>query len=121
MKTMRIVLVAMIAIFMNLSTQAQNNKQKNESSVKTASFKVNGNCDLCKARIEKAAKIEGVSKAEWNKDTKILTVRYEAQKTSLDNIHKKIAEAGHDTDILKADDKAYNSLPACCHYERSKI
>ena len=31
---------------------------------------------MCKSKIEKAAKIDGVSKAEWNVDTKVLTLAY---------------------------------------------
>lgn len=34
-------------------------------------------------------------------------------------IHEKIASVGHDTEKVKATDKAYNSLPGCCKYERN--
>ncbi len=83
---------------------------------KTETIKVSGNCDMCKARIEKAAKIDGVSKAEWNKKDKTLTATFDADKTSLDAIGKKIAAAGHDNDKAKATDVAYNKLPSCCQY-----
>jgi periplasmic mercuric ion binding protein len=41
---------------------------------KTDSVKVYGNCEMCKTRIEKAAKIEGVKKGEWNEETKMLVL-----------------------------------------------
>ena len=31
-------------------------------------------------------------------------------------LKKAIAKAGHDTDVVKATDQAYNELPSCCSY-----
>jgi len=87
---------------------------------KTESFKVFGNCGMCKKRIEKAALTEGVSSAAWDKDTKIMTVVYDSAKISNDQIQKNIATVGHDTEKMSADDKVYNKLPGCCLYERKK-
>ncbi|MBW6498604.1 MAG: heavy-metal-associated domain-containing protein [Bacteroidales bacterium] len=84
-----------------------------------AEFKVYGACGMCETRIENAAKsVDGVTTADWNRETKMLTIEYDTEKVSLDDVHKKIAEAGHDTDKVRAKDKVYNGLPACCHYER---
>lgn len=85
---------------------------------KTDTFKVYGNCGMCKKRIEKAVKTEAVSSAVWNVDTKIMTITYDAAKISNDDIQKKIAAVGHDTDKFRADDKVYEKLPGCCLYER---
>jgi copper chaperone CopZ len=83
-------------------------------------FKVYGACGMCEARIEKAAKsADGVTAADWNRETKMLTIEYDSEKVDLDDVHKKIAEAGHDTDKVRAKDEVYKSLPACCHYERA--
>jgi periplasmic mercuric ion binding protein len=120
MKAMRIVLIALLAVCMNINIHSQDNKQPNMSLLKTASFMVYGNCDLCKSRIEKAAKIDGVSKADWNKETKLITLAYTPSKVTSDDVQKKIATAGHDTEKFKADDKAYSALPECCHYDRKK-
>ena len=87
---------------------------------KTETFKVWGNCDMCKARIEKAVKSEGATTADWNKNTKILTVTFDPSKTSADSFSKKLAAVGHDTEKYRADDKAYQALDACCQYERRK-
>ncbi len=86
---------------------------------KTEKFKVFGNCGMCESRIEKAAKsVEGVSKADWNKKTKMIEVTYDDAKTDVHKVHMAIAKAGHDTEMHKASDETYDKLPACCHYDR---
>ena len=86
----------------------------------TESIKVWGNCGMCKNRIEKAAKAAGADKAEWNSDTDMLEVTYNAKKTSNDQIQQKIAEVGHDTEKYKASNEVYDKLPGCCHYDRKE-
>ena len=85
---------------------------------KTASIKVYGNCGMCKSRIEKSLKMEGVSKANWNIKTKFLAVTFNDEKTNLKEIGKSIARVGHDTQNFKAKDATYNELPGCCKYDR---
>jgi periplasmic mercuric ion binding protein len=110
MKTVKIIIIAILAIVITSNVYSQS------STIKTETIKVSGNCDMCKARIEKAAKVDGVSKAEWNKETKLLAVTYDPAKTNSDAIGKKVAAAGHDTEKTKADAKAYDKLPSCCKY-----
>lgn len=86
----------------------------------TASFKVYGNCESCKARIEKAAKAGGALKASWNEETKLIEVSFDPAKTSSDKIQQKIAAVGHDTEKYQSLENAYNKLPGCCKYEREK-
>jgi periplasmic mercuric ion binding protein len=87
---------------------------------KTEKIKVKGNCGMCEKRIEKAAlDTDGVSKADWNKETKELTLVYDDAKTSAEKIHIAIAAVGHDTGKVKAKDEVYNKLPACCKYDRT--
>lgn len=87
---------------------------------KSEKIKVSGNCGMCKTRIEKTSMaVAGVSKADWNKETKDLTVVFDPSKTSVDKIEAAVAKAGHDTPLYKADAKTYESLPACCHYDRA--
>ena len=82
-----------------------------------AMFGVKGSCDMCKERIEKAAKeVNGVLSAHWDKDTQMIHLQYDPQKTSPKAISKAIAKVGHDTDMDKADKAVYDKLPACCHY-----
>jgi mercuric ion binding protein len=120
MKTVKFLIVAVLAIVAGTNTFAQMQDHNTMASTKTETIKVYGNCDMCKTRIEKAAKIEGVSKAEWSDETKLLTLVYDPSKVNSDDVQKKIAAVGHDTGKFKADDKVYNGLPGCCKYERSK-
>jgi periplasmic mercuric ion binding protein len=116
MKTVKIIIVALLAIVLGANSYAQSNVSAKTAATKTETLKVSGNCDMCKSRIEKAAKIDGVSKAEWNTKSKLLAVTYDPAKTNIDQVGKKVAAAGHDTEKVKADDKAYSSLPSCCKY-----
>jgi copper chaperone CopZ len=122
MKTLNLILMIVLAAGMSLSASAQkqNPAVAGQKSVKTESFKVYGNCSLCKERIEKAVKEEGAITASWDTDTKILAVTYDPSKTSRDGLSRKLASVGHDTEKYKAPDEVYNKLPACCHYERAK-
>lgn len=87
---------------------------------KTETVKVYGNCGMCKTTIETAGNSKKVSKVSWDKDTKMATLTYNPNKTSQDEILKKIALAGYDSDKFLAPDDVYAKLPACCHYDRAK-
>jgi copper chaperone CopZ len=120
MKTVKFMITALLAVYMSSVTFAQMSDHSNMASLKTETIKVSGNCGMCKSRIEKAAKVDGVSKAEWSDETKVLTLEYDPAKVKSDDIQKKIAAVGHDTEKYKAEDKAYSGLPGCCKYDRSK-
>jgi periplasmic mercuric ion binding protein len=118
MKSRRLIVAAILAVFACtiLFAQTQPNPKKAKTRVET--IKVQGNCEMCKSRIEKAAKITGVSSAIWNKDSKMMSVAYDPVLATIENIQKSIAASGHDTEKFPASDKAYKSLPGCCQYER---
>ena len=87
---------------------------------KTEKIAVKGNCEMCEARIEKAVKaVDGVSKADWDKETKKLEVTFDDTKTNLDKIEVAIAKVGHDTPHHKATTEVYDKLPDCCKYDRT--
>jgi len=87
---------------------------------KTEKIKVSGNCGMCETRIEKAVKaVDGVSKADWDKETKMLDVTFDDTKTTADKIEVAIAKVGHDTPHHKAKTEVYDKLPGCCKYDRS--
>ncbi len=117
MKTLK-VLLAVVLLTAFGAVVSGNVATGQTQAKKTETFKVWGNCDMCKARIEKAVKEEGATAASWDQKTKILTVSYDPAKTNKDALSKKLASVGHDTEKYKADEKAYNSLPGCCKYER---
>lgn len=78
---------------------------------------VNGDCGMCKERIESTAKKNGATVANWNSETKILTL--DINSADLDKILQKIAEAGHDNEKYKTTQETYDQLPGCCHYDRT--
>jgi mercuric ion binding protein len=84
----------------------------------TATIKVYGECAFCKQHIEKAAKIDGVSSARWDENTRLLTVQYNKRFTNPDKIQQSEAAIGHDTEKYIASNIAYNNLPLCCHYRK---
>lgn len=86
---------------------------------KTEKIEVKGNCGMCEKRIEKAAlSVDGVSKADWNKETKQMELVFDDTKTNLDKIEVAIATVGHDTPKHKAKDEVYKKLPDCCLYRK---
>ena len=115
MKTAKII-IALLVTTLGVNSYAQTSNQTKVGTTKTETIKVSGNCDMCKARIEKAAKLDGVVKAEWNKKDKTLTATYDQAKTSIEEIGKKVAASGHDTEKVKATDAVYDKLPGCCKY-----
>lgn len=82
----------------------------------TEEFTVLGVCEMCQKRIEKAALISGVVSTKWDKYSQKLEVIFKTKKTSLKEIKHAVADAGHDTDDIKATDEAYQKLPDCCAY-----
>ena len=86
-------------------------------NTKQLSILVQGNCEMCKARIEKATnEIENVTGSDWSSETKILTVYYKDKNPDTDKIEKAIADSGHDTKKYTSSTEVYNKLPKCCHY-----
>jgi copper chaperone CopZ len=91
------------------------------ASVKSEKIKVNGNCGMCKSRIEKAVNsMEGIESTNWNKETQELQVKYDEEKASTMQIQTSLAMAGHDTELFSTNDKKYAELPNCCQYERKE-
>ena len=97
------------------SVSACNAQMKN---AKTENVKVYGNCGMCEKTIETAGNLKKVATVDWNKDNKIASISYDSTKTTLDEILKRIALAGYDSDKFLAPDDVYAKLPGCCQYER---
>ncbi|POY36122.1 hypothetical protein C3K47_13075 [Solitalea longa] len=84
----------------------------------TESFKVWGNCSMCKNNIEGATKkVKGVTSADWDEESKQLKVSYVAPANKV-AIQKAIAAAGYDTEGEKTTIEAYSNLHSCCQYPR---
>ncbi len=84
-------------------------------------FKVFGNCTMCKKTIENGVNtLDGIKSAKWGVDSKKMTVKFDAEKVSLVDIKKAIAGVGYDTEDYRAEDAVYKDLHGCCQYERPK-
>ena len=109
---MKKVILTMLAVAaMSATMQAK--------TVKTE-ISVNGKCnEMCKPRIEKAAKaVPGVLSATWNLKAQKLTLVYDNIKTDTKKVQKAVAASGHDSGNIKAPQATYNKLPGCCKYRK---
>ena len=119
MKTVKLFLAIVLSAAFGVTSSAQTTT-KSTTQQKTETFKVWGKCDMCKTRIEKTVKAEGVTNSDWDTKTQMLTVTFDPAKTNINALGKKLASVGHDTEKYKAPDDVYAKLPGCCHYERAK-
>ena len=110
MKTLKV--FSFIAFFMAIASFSF-------AQTKTETFKVSGNCGMCKTSIEKAAKAAGATEASWDKETKELTVTYNSSTSNTAKIQQQIAGVGYDNAGFKATDASYKKLPGCCKYDRA--
>lgn len=104
----------LIAISVLLSTTS-NAQIKN---AKTENVKIYGNCGMCETKIEKAGNIKKIANVDWNQETQMATITYDATKTNQDEVLKRIALVGYDSDKFLAPDDVYTNLHECCKYER---
>ena len=115
MKYKRLVLIISAYLLISLPLFSQQEGTKN-----TLQIWVNGNCGMCKERIEKAAlQVAGVRTADWDLKTHFLKVAINPSRFIPLTLHKAIAAVGHDTELEKAPDEVYNSLHECCLYDRA--
>ena len=91
-----------------------------KNGISTSTFKVWGNCGMCEDKIEGSLKVNGVKEADWNSDTKNMEVSYDSTIITLDEIQRKIAATGYDTQNYKSSDSIYSNLHECCQYKRDK-
>ena len=86
---------------------------------KEEKFTVYGNCGMCEKKIEGSlADVEGVASADWDVESEEMTVKFDPDVISLDDIKQKIADVGYDSDSHRAKDKVYEELHGCCKYDR---
>lgn len=89
-------------------------------NAKTEVVMVYGNCGMCEKTIEKAAFKKGEAKVDWDQDTKMAQITFDASKTNADAVLQRIAAAGYDSEKFTAPDDVYANLHGCCQYERPK-
>jgi mercuric ion binding protein len=118
-KLLLLLAVVLLSGTMAFGQKAQTKAPKAPKGATTASFKAYGNCGMCERRIESTVtQIPGVISAEWVAEKEMLSVKYLGKSVSLEDIKKKVAAVGHDTDEFRAPDEVYDKLHGCCKYER---
>lgn len=105
----------LVTITVLLSFTSCNAQIKNAT---TETVKIYGNCGMCEKTIEKAGNLKDIAKIDWNVDTKMATITYDTKKTNQDEILRRIALSGYDSDKFLAPDDVYNNLHGCCQYDR---
>lgn len=119
--TILFLLSSMLLITSGLTAQKANHKSPDSEKFVTETFRVYGNCGMCKKTIEGSLKdVVGVIKGDWDKSTGLLNVSYDPESITIENIKQRIANVGYDSDTHRAKDEIYYSLPGCCQYERPK-
>lgn len=104
-------MLLLCSVMLSLTSFAQDKK--------TETFKVYGNCDMCKSTIESSLKKkDGIISKRWDVKAKTLTVTYDPAKINIKQIGEKVAQAGYDNEYATAPDAKYNNLHKCCKYER---
>ncbi|WP_418360078.1 DUF3347 domain-containing protein [Sphingobacterium detergens] len=89
-----------------------------DNTMTTQTVKISGNCGMCKKTIEKAGN-SADAKVDWNEDNQTANVSFNAEKTSLDAVLKKVALAGYDNEKYLAPATTYADLHGCCQYDRT--
>ena len=89
-------------------------------NARVASVMVNGNCSMCEETIEEAVPDDGAAKVEWDRKTRIAQITFDSTRTTLDAVLERVAQAGYDNERWTAPDAAYDKLPHCCHYVRTR-
>ena len=115
----RFIFLAFLALTLPVVAQSKNAK---------AQLNVEGICNTCKARIEKAALgVKGVKYAQWNVDTHQLSLILDEHKTSVPQIQEAIAKVGHSNSLpdgstkVEASEEDYNKVNDCCKYRDEEV
>ena len=115
----RFILLALLVLTLPVVAQSKNAK---------AQLNVEGICNTCKARIEKAALgVKGGKYAQWNVDTHQLSLILDEHKTSVPQIQEAIAKVGHSNSLpdgstkVEASEEDYNKVNDCCKYRDEEV
>jgi len=105
----KIVLTLVMALVTGVAFAQEKNKK--------LTMEVNGKCEMCKLRIEKAALgVKGVKYAMWDIPSHELSLIIDERKTDPMKVKTALVAVGHDTKELKASDEAYEGVHPCCKY-----
>jgi mercuric ion binding protein len=105
----KVVLTLVMALLTGITFAQEKNKKM--------TMEVDGKCDMCKTRIEKAAlAVKGVKYAFWDIPSHQLSLIIDERKTDPMKVKTALVAVGHDTKELKATEEAYDGVHPCCKY-----
>lgn len=108
MRTALLALLATLSINVGLA----------QKTIETIEIQTSAVCDMCKETIEKQlAFTKGVTAAELDIKTAVVTVSFKTNKATIEDIRKAINEVGYDADNSKATKDAFDNLHECCKRE----
>ena len=109
-----IVVVLTMTFVGAFQSQAQSSA-KPGNLTETAVLNTSAQCDMCRMKIEaKLNDVKGIKMASLDIRSKKLTVKYNPEKTTLDEIKKSVSDLGYDIEDMKANEEAHKNLPGCC-------
>ena len=108
-------LVTGLVLLVAFAGFSQTSKQNAELKIKSSVV-----CGMCKDCVESGLGYEkGVKEVKVDLATKEVTVKYNPDKITEDQIRTALSKLGYDADDVKADPKAYEKLPGCCKKDAS--
>jgi mercuric ion binding protein len=108
------IVVVLTMTFIGFQAQAQVSG-KPGNLTETAVINTSAQCDMCRMKIEaKLNDVKGVKTASLDIRNKKLTVKYNPEKTNLEEIKKLVSDLGYDAEDVRANVEAYKNLPSCC-------
>lgn len=115
---MKKIIVIIVFAFFGMNANAQEQPNKNRK----VDIEVNGVCEMCKKRIEKAAfSVKGVKSAIWHVEDQDLHLIIDETKCTVLDVEKAVAKVGHDTKNIKATEEQYAKIHGCCKYRTDEV
>ena len=114
MNVLRLLILTLLVLLVGSSAAQKEKRQKPA----TIDIMTSALCGDCEDRIEGDLNyFKGVKRAVLNLETKVLTVKYDPNKTNPDAIRQRISSLGYAADDVPANKEAFDKLPGCCQKE----
>lgn len=87
----------------------------NQKNTETIEIKTSAVCGMCKDKIEETLNYtKGVKFSELDVESKVVTIKFRADKITKERLIETINKIGYDADNSPANKEAYLALPGCC-------
>jgi copper chaperone CopZ len=108
-------IIAIFGLLLVFTFVSTNLLRAEDTNISEVNIKTTATCDMCKTKIEKYVnKMEGIQKSDLNLDSKIIYVKFDKTKVTVEDIKNTIKDLGYNADEVKRDERAYKKLPKCC-------